>query len=106
MVNDGRRQATTGFPASSNPDLSLSNIERILIAPSLQADRLHRDNLQLMEEVSLPQTPDTLRRKSRDQLDRVFAADRLEIGGLEPELLEVLELVETEIRIVRAIGDF
>src|ERR1700741_1473314 len=45
------------------------------------------------------------RLQPRNEFHGVLTADRLEVGGVEPELLQVLHLAEPEIRIVRAIGD-
>src|ERR1700756_2812480 len=52
-----------------------------------------------------PDSAGNLRLQSRNELDRILAADRIEIGSIEFELLQVLHLAEPEIGIVRAIGD-
>src|SRR6185312_11631365 len=49
--------------------------------------------------------PERLRLQPRNELDRILAADRLEIGGAKAKLLEVLHLIKPEIGIVRAVGD-
>jgi hypothetical protein len=86
--------------------LNLSNIDRISSARGAKDRSIAARSSTTCGGISRLTNVATSGLRSRDQPDRVFAADGPEIGGLESELFKVVELVETEIRIVRTISDF
>ena len=81
--------------ATGIAQLNLSNVDRISSARGARDRLIAARAPATYRGISRLTNVATSGLKSRDQPDRVFAADGPEIGGLESELFKVAELVET-----------